>query len=273
MKIMMRIWHITPKQNIELDLNDFSSLDAVTRQLPDGYYSTFRTYDGCRRVLGLKVHLRRLYDPVTSPDVSASFLRRQLIPLLEHFLPDEARVRVIVTKHGQVYVVAEQLQLLSNEVYENGVRVETTQIHRDSPRLKSTACIGESDKERKHIAQEGIFEALLVKNRKILEGMTSNFFYVLRDALHTAQRGILLGVTRRSVIQLAKGRGVDVQYQPLKLNQLSDVDETFITSSSRCVVPVIQIDEAAIGQGRPGEITRMLMSAYGEYVLQHAEKI
>ena len=273
MKIMIRIWNITPEHNIGINLTNSSSLDSVTHQLPDGYYSTFRTYDGCRRVLGLKVHLRRLYDPVTSPDVSASFLRRQLVTLLEHFLPDEARVRVIMTKLGQVYVVAEPLKLLSNAVYGNGVRVETTEIHRDSPRLKSTAFIGASDSERKHIAQEGIFEALLVKNGKILEGMTSNFFHVKDNILYTAQRDILLGVTRRTVIHLARGRGVDVKYQPLKLDHLSAVDEAFITSSSRGVVPVTRIDEATIEQGRPGQITRMLMSAYDEYVLKHAEKI
>ena len=273
MKIMLRTWNITPKQNIELDLNDASSLDALTRQLPDGYYSTFRTYAGCRRVLGLKAHLRRLYDNVTSPDVTASFLRHQLKSLLEHFLPDEARLRVIMTKQGQVYIMAEPLILLSAEVYENGVRVETTHIHRDSPHLKSTAFIGESNEERKHIAQTGIFEALLVKNGKILEGMTSNFFYIRENILYTAQRDVLLGVTRRTIIHLARGRGVEVKYQPLKLDQLSEVDEAFITSSSRGVVPVVKIDEATIGQGRPGQTTRMLMRAYDECVLKHAEMI
>jgi branched-chain amino acid aminotransferase len=273
MKIMLRTWNITPKQNIELDLTDSSSLDDITRQLPDGYYSTFRTYDGCSRVLGLRAHLRRLYDHVTSPDVTASFLRRQLMSLLEHFRPDEARLRVIMTKQGKVYVAAEPLKLLATEVYESGVRVETTQLQRERPHLKSTAFIGVSDLERKHIAQEGIFEALLVKNGKILEGMTSNFFYVKDNILYTAENDILLGVTRRTIIHLARGRGVDVKYQPLKLNELSDVDEAFITSSSRGVVPVVQIDEATIGEGRPGQITRMLMRAYDEYVLKHAEKI
>ena len=205
--------------------------------------------------------------------MSASFLRRQLALLLEYLPPDEARVRVIMTKQGKVYVAAEPLKLLSNKIYDNGVRVETTEIHRDSPRLKSTAFIGESDEERKHIAQAGIFEALLVKNGKILEGMTSNFFYVTDNILYTGQRGILLGVTRRTVIHLARGRGVEVKYQPLKLDQLSELDEAFITSSSRGVVPVIQIDEVTVGQGRPGQITRMLMRAYGEYVLKHAEEI
>jgi branched-chain amino acid aminotransferase len=273
MKIMIRIWNITANQNIELDLNGSSSLDVVTRQLPDGYYSTFRTYGKCRRVLGFKAHLRRLYEPVTSPDVNASFLRSQLAPLLEYFLPNEARVRLIMTRLGKVYVAAEPLKPLLADVYENGVRVETTQIQRELPRLKSTAFIGASDSERKHIAQEGIIEALLARNGKILEGMTSNFFYVKDNILYTAQHNILLGVTRRTVIHLARGRGVDVKYQPLKQNQLSTVDEAFITSSSRGVVPVIKIDEARVGQGTPGQITRMLRSAYDKYVISKAERI
>ena len=150
------VWHITEHRNTN-PTEDASSLDAITRQLPDGYYSTFRTYDGCRRVLGLKAHLRRLYDPVTTPDVSASFLRRQLVPLLEHFLPDEARVRVIMTKQGQVYVAIEPLRLLPSEVYEKGVHVETTEIHRDSPRLKSTALSAQATQNASIIAQEGNF--------------------------------------------------------------------------------------------------------------------
>jgi branched-chain amino acid aminotransferase len=103
--------------------------------------------------------------------------------------------------------------------------------------------------------------------------MTSNFFYVQANILYTAQRDILLGVTRTMVIRAARGRGVDVKYQPLKLNQLPAVTEAFITSSSRGVVPVVQIDEVRIGQGRPGKSTQLLMSAYSEYVLKHAEKI
>jgi len=59
----------------------------------------------------------------------------------------------------------------------------------------------------------------------------------------------------------------------LKLNQLSAVKEAFITASSRGIVPVIQIDDARVGQGSPGKVTRMLISAYDEYVLKHAEEI
>jgi len=271
---MIKAWHITQTQNIKLEL-EASSLDEFTRQLPDpdGYYSTFRTFDGCTRVLGLTAHLRRLYEPVSTPEVNESFLRRQLLTLLEPYRPEEARIRIIMTKQGQVYIAIEPLRPLPRDVYEMGVRVETTELQRELPRLKSTTFIGRSDSERKHIAQAGIFEALLVKNGKILEGMTSNFFYVKDNLVYTAQDNILLGITRETVIDVARGRGVEVTFEPLKLDQLATVDEAFITSSSRGIVPVVDIDEVTIGEGRPGSITKELSAAYDQYVIEKAERI
>jgi len=268
---MIRTWKITKTKLDEIHFDDEASLDAVTRQLPDGFYSTFRTYDACTRVIGLSAHLRRL------PTADASLLRPSLLLLLQPFLPDEARVRVMETRSGEVYIAIEPLKLLPREVYENGVRVETAAIQRINPRIKSTTFIAASDAERKHIAQEGIFEALLVKNGRILEGMTSNFFYVAQvgnlRCVGTARKDILLGVTRSMVIRAARGRDVEVRYRALKLDQLSGVKEAFITSSSRGVVPVVQIDDVVIEEGRVGQITIELMRAYEEYVLSHAEKI
>jgi len=66
---MIRTWKITGNTIKEVQFDDQSSFDAITRQLPDGYYSTFRTYGGCTRVLGLSAHLQRL------PGVDASSLR------------------------------------------------------------------------------------------------------------------------------------------------------------------------------------------------------
>ena len=235
-------------------------------------------------MIGLSAHLHRL------PNVDRSALRRSLIQLLEPYRPGEARIRVLQTKQRQVYVAIEPLKLLPRDVYEKGVRVETTSIQRINPREKSTTFISASNEERNHIAQAGIFEALLVKDGKILEGMTSNFFYVLRaerserslrvqskraqrEALYTARRDILLGVTRTMLIRAARGRGVEVRYRSLELSQLRTVKEAFITSSSRGVVPVIQIDDVRVGQGRVGRVTKELIRAYAEYVNRRAEKI
>jgi branched-chain amino acid aminotransferase len=75
------------------------------------------------------------------------------------------------------------------------------------------------------------------------------------------------------VLEIARGRGVDVQFQPLELSQLGRIDEAFITSSSRGIVPVIQIDQVTIGQGSPGPITKDLMHVYEGYVVERAETI
>ncbi len=251
MDIMIDASQITPTQNSKLQTDAFS-LDEITRQLPEGFYSTFRTFDSGQRVLGFSDHLRQLYEPVSSPEVSQSFLRRQLFTLLEPYRPGESRVRLIMTWQGQVYIAMETLKPLSSEVYEKGVRVQTTELQRQHPRLKTTAFIGSSDSERKHIAGQGIFEALLVKDGKILEGMTSNFFYVKNNILYTAQDDILLGITRKTVIDVARGRGVVVNFEPLQLDHLKTIDEAFITSSSRGIVPVIQMDKVTVGQGSPG---------------------
>ena len=283
---MINLFRLGKLQHNPVNVPDMTSLDAITRQLPEGYYSTFRTYGGGTRVIGLSAHLRRL------PNVDGSALRRSLIQLLEPYRPEEARIRVLETKQRQVYIAIEPLKLLPPDVYEKGVRVETTSIQRINPRAKSTAFVSASTKERNHIAQAGIFEALLVKNGKILEGMTSNFFYILRaerseerslrraqskrakqGVVHTAQRDILLGVTRTMLIRAARGRGVDVRYRALEMSQLRTVKEAFITSSSRGIVPIIQIDNFRVGQGRVGPLTRKLMQAYAEYVNRRAEKI
>lgn len=249
-------------------------------------------------MLGLAAHLKRL------PDVDASILRWSLNQCLEpyrsQFEPGarrgetagEARVRVMQTNEGEVYIAIQPLKPLPREVYEKGVCVETTEIERDRPRLKTTAFIGQSDGERRNIAEKGVFEALLVKNGRILEGMTSNFFYViprtpesasgLRERseaqskggiLYTARRDVLLGVTRRTVIRVARERGVVMKYRPLRLDQISAVSEAFITSSSRGIVPVVQIDDVMVGEGRVGELTRQLSAAYEAYVLRRAEGI
>ena len=280
------VWHITERQIIPVSLPDGSSLDEVTRQLPEGYYSTFRTFEHGTRVLGLTFHLRRLFDPVAAPDINSAILRRELRALLQQYHPGEARVRVVMTRHGKAYLALEPLRTLPREVYEQGVRVETLDLRREHPELKSTSFIVRSSAERNHLAQQGIFEALLVNDGMILEGMTSNFFYVSQArvrpehgqqrasaVLCTAPGDILPGVTRQMIIDIAEGRGLTIRYEPLQRNQLELAREAFITSSSRGVVPVIQIDMSTIGEGRPGPVTRELVAAYEAYVLENAEPI
>jgi len=91
--------------------------------------------------------------------------------------------------------------------------------------------------------------------------------------LCTAGRGVLIGVTRQTVIAVAKQEEINICLKALALNELPLIEEAFITSSSRGVVPVVQIGEQQIGNGQVGTMTRKLMNLYETEVLSLAEEI
>jgi len=278
LKNNVRVWRLSSSNGVvEVNITDTSSLDEITRKLPQGFYSTFRTFDGGKRVLGLRAHLQRLYQPAAQarikPAIPINTLRQTLSALLTREYPGEARVRTIMARSGKVYLAIMPLAQLPPEIYRHGVKVITTNMRRESPRLKSTAFISASQNTRNEIAVNDVFEALLVRNGFILEGMTSNFLYVKGGNLGTARQNILLGVTRRTVLRVAKRSGIKIIYMALKLERVSGLDEAFITSSTRGIVPVVQIDDIRVGEGRPGLTTKILSAAYDEYVIRQAEPI
>ncbi len=276
-----RVWEITsPGRAAGLHLDDQSSLDAITRQLPDGFYSTFRTFGEGRRVVGLSAHLARLYSPAADfglrPACSAGELRQALDRLLGEYRPQEARVRIALdSQRGRVFLAIQPLTRLPADVYEHGVRVVILyNKKRTKPTLKSTTFISESQTERATLAQASAFEGLLTQRGRILEGMTSNFFYVRDGALGTAGRGVLRGVTRAEILRIARRElGLPIRYRALRVEEIPAIQEAFISSSSRGVVPVAQVDEARIGAGNVGQVTGSLMRAYERDVLLRAEAI
>jgi len=101
--------------------------------------------------------------------------------------------------------------------------------------------------------------------------MTSNFFYVCGETLGTAARGVLLGVTRGTVLALARQAKMQVRYRALPCNEIAAITEAFITSSSRGIIPIARIENRNIGSTRP--ITRKLMEMYDQQLCSLAEPI
>jgi len=259
-----------------------SSLDLFTASLADGFYTTFSTLAAGTKVLGLKSHLQRLYEPAgemnLKPSADEKTLREQIAKLTQENLPNESRIRLILTKDtGDIYIGIQPFESLPESVYQNGVHVITSQITRHDPRIKGTDFITQSQAQRR-LLNKDVFEILLTKHGKIYEGMTSNFYAIKyvrarssRPLLITAQRGILLGVTRKAVLKLAKEQGMQIQYRAPMINET--YDEAFLTSSSRGVVPIVSIDEKSVEQGNVGEWTKKLILAYEEYVIKKSEFI
>lgn len=262
---------------LDFDLPDF---DSITTALPSGLYTTFRTYAGRTKVIGMRAHLDRLYIPAKAQSIvpvvrQPADFRHVLTELLSRFDEPEARVRLILdtsVEPGTIYVLLQALQTLPPEIYSEGVHVEISRNSREKPSLKQTAFISESAVDRRRLGGD-TFEILLTTKGRILEGMTSNFFYVRDGALCTAGRGVLIGVTRQTVLAIAKEQGIKTCIKAIKTNELSFIEEAFITSSSRGIVPVVQIDALPVADGKVGEMTAKLMRLYNESVLALAEDI
>lgn len=267
-------FRITPHKNILLEINA-SSLDGMTAQLPQGFYTTFSTLAHGTKVLGLKAHLERLYAPAKilklHPPIVEKELRKRIALLIKDNLPGESRVRLTLTKDkGLLFIGVQPFEPLAKSIYVHGVKVITTKTSRHDPRIKDTGFISSSAGQRK-LLNKDVFEILLTKNEKILEGMTSNFYAIKGRTVITASRGILLGVTRKALLRIARGQGMSIEYRAPRLNE--KFHEAFLTSSSRGVVPIITIDKKSVGQGGVGKWTKILSKAYQAYVLERSEKI
>ncbi len=262
---------------LDFDLPDF---DSITTTLPAGLYTTFRTYAERTKVVGFRLHLDRLYIPAKAQSIAPAVrqpadFRHVIADLLSRYDAPEARVRLILdttVEPGMIYVLLQPLQPLPPEIYGEGVRVEISRNSREKPSLKQTTFISGSAVDRKRVGGD-IFEILLTTKGRILEGMTSNFFYVRDGILCTAGRGVLIGVTRQTVLAIAKEQGIKTCIKATKINEIPLIEEAFITSSSRGIVPVVQIDAHQVAGGKVGEMTAMLMRLYDENVLSLAEEI
>jgi D-amino acid aminotransferase len=112
-------------------------------------------------------------------------------------------------------------------------------------------------------AQEGLY----VHDGKVIEGTTSNLFVYHRGRLLTPPvEGLLPGVTRRQVQQLALAEGIAVVEKPVSVRTLKEADEVFVTSSVAEVRPVIRIDGRPVGSGRVGPVTRRIQRSYRQMV-------
>jgi branched-chain amino acid aminotransferase len=119
----------------------------------------------------------------------------------------------------------------------------------------------------------GIYEGLLVADdARILEGFSSNFYAILQGELRTAGDDVLPGIARQIVFSVAPEILI-LRTDAILVDDLSHVSEAFITSSSRGVIPVIEIDDQLIGDGAPGPRTMAIRRAYIRWVETHLENL
>lgn len=252
----------------------------------DSVFETLRTYDG--KLFALGRHLDRLAASAARVFIDLPVPLDQLGREVEAAVLSagnaESYVRLTLTRGvGETLgldpglsrlplrvVIVTPLQAPSPEVYRDGVAVITQRTERVTDRSAAAgAKVGNyltAVLASRQARAAGAAESLFVDARGcVVEGATSNVFAVLADGtLITPPEGdgILLGITRETVLQIALQLGLQVCQQSLPLEVVKTASELFISSSIRELVPVVKVDGASVGDGRPGPTTLSLLAAF-----------
>jgi branched-chain amino acid aminotransferase len=239
----------------------------------------FREHDHLAR---LERSCERLLLPVATGPKEWSVEVRRAIEASK--LP-ECNVRVMVTrgvgplgldlseaKNPSLLCFALPLHTQPEAVYENGVAVGLSHAARatDGTRAvgaKTSNYLGSVLALHEVKRRSNCHEAIIVgPNGEIVEGATSNVFLVRGGALLTPpiEAGILAGITRKTVLELAAELSLPVHETQLHPHDMYGADEVFITSTVREIVPVVKVDDLQVGGGKPGPISKQLLAAYRE---------
>jgi len=255
----------TDKAHIFLDdigiLRGFSAFDffRIYNKKPFSLKDNYKRFQDSAGMLGLKV-------PITIKK-----LEIVLDELCKKNKVKNSHVRLILTggktKNGilpskpNFYILFEEMQDLPDSLYKKGGKLILNDFQRLLPEAKTTNYMHTVNLQTAK-QKAGAVEILYKDKGNILEGSTSNLFIVKKGLIVTPTENILHGITRKTVIGLAKKAGYKVKERNIKEKELFDADEVFITAANKKVLPIIKVDNKKIGNGKVGEISKELNEAY-----------
>ena len=246
----------------------------------DGVFEGLRSYSG--KVFRLDAHIDRLYDSARAICLEIPLTKQAMAKAVNDTLAAndlaDGYVRLVVTRGAgslgldpnktsrpQVIVIADTISLYPREFYDKGLRIVTAATQRTqsaalSPRIKSLNYLNNIMAKLEGL-QAGCVEALMLNHKgEVAECTGDNVFVVRSGRLLTPppDAGILEGITRGAVMELAVRAGIDCREQTLVRHDLYTADECFLTGTAAEVIPVVEIDGRRIGTGVPGPISRRL---------------
>lgn len=262
--------------------NKPTSIHALYPGHPLGVYASVCTFNHTY-FLYLADHLDRIEESMALENIFGELPRTQLCKAIHQVCSDyplaNSRVRIdalpeAITVGGitaQFFIALSPFHPNPPENYEVGVTVQPAYgLSRHNPGAKTADfSLARRDFLASQEAQNQPYEyALLDKQGGILEGFSTNMYGVRGKVLWTAGEGVLGGITRKIILELAEKLAIPICFSPLPLAELGDFQEAFLSSSSRGVMPIRQIGEVVIGDGVPGRVTTQLRQAYNRFLQQ-----
>lgn len=250
----------------------------------DGVFEGMRSYSG--NVFRHVEHLERLWESAKAIALEIPMSMDEMQKAVEETLAvnkiTDGYIRLIVTRGGgslgldpfkcvdpQVIIITDHIALYPAEFYEKGLEIVTASTIRNHPaalnaRIKSLNYLNNIMAKIEGL-QAGCVEALMLNHKgDVAECTGDNVFIVKNGALFTPSidAGILAGITRNAIIDLAKEAGHTVHEVTLSRHDIYTASECFLTGSAAEVIPVVKVDSRAIGDGKPGPVTKALIDAF-----------
>jgi branched-chain amino acid aminotransferase len=263
---------ITPPDEARISVLDHGLLFG------DSVYETLRTYNG--RPFLFSRHFARLEHSAAAIDLKLPWSKaRTLEEISRTLLGGESRIRLVVTRGvgaldadietctdpGAIIIVV-PLVAPPQKVYEEGVEVTISSIRRGGrfADIKTGSLIHQV-LARQEAKSRNAYEAiLLTAGENLSDGITSNIYMVKDGRILTPARdaGIVEGITRGVVLQLARQMGFETVQGLFNVGDIRQAEEMFLTSSTREVVPITRVDGQLVGSGKPGPVTLRLLHEY-----------
>ena len=259
--------NFVPADQAVIPVDDLAILRGI------GVFDLLRTYNG--KPLFLKEHVDRLLNSVREINLAVPWSHEHIVETVLETLKrnsvDEANIRIIITGGSspdfitpagkpRLIILVTPLPKLPQWWHEKGVKVITMRSARRIPGAKSIDYLPASIALREAESRNAIEVIYLDADDNALEGTTSNLFAFYGDTLATPGEGVLSGITRKAVLEIARSR-YTVALRTLPRKELLAADEVFITGTNKGLVPVVTIDDTTIGDGAPGHRTRAIMAA------------
>ncbi len=244
----------------------------------DSVYETLRTYGG--KPFLFSRHYARLEHSAAAIYLQLPWTKsRTFDEVRRTCLPGECRIRLLITRgvgdlsadietsaDPGVIIIVMPLIPPPERIYRDGVEVVISSVRRGGwfAEVKSGSLIHQV-MARHEANLRGAYEAiLLTADGKLSDGITSNIYLVRGQKILTPSNdaGIVEGITRGVVLSLAREMGLQVVEGIFEAAEIDGVDEMFLTSSTREIVPIARVDGATIGDGKPGPVTLKLLKAY-----------
>jgi branched-chain amino acid aminotransferase group I len=262
-----------------------------------GLFETMRAYNS--HIFRLDSHLTRLccsaesigltHDVLTT-DGEEQSLKAACMAALEANKLKDARIRLTVSagegdmtpdpsscSNPTILISVHNLPPLPPEKYEEGYKGTVSSLRRNSQsplsRLKST-CYMENILARTAARASGYDEAILLNEKGyVAEGTTTNIFLVSNGELITPslESGVLPGITRGAVLEIAGASNIRASERLVKLEDLIEAQEAFLTNSILEVMPLISVEGKPVGTGKPGKLTKDVLAAYRKLVHEAVE--